>query len=219
MTQKSVGRDTPDEWEVVDSTVADDRGAVWFTSPDAAGVRVKVTVLLDGTVIGFSVDDEGNVAGYHYLEPGASLPPLSRVMTSRLVRSVPLAGLAQVARATLRADVERIIEYGTSRTPPRHGSAERDDQLMALRGRGKRPGRRGHPDSYHARLAVEYETWLDSGERLAVLAERVHLTESGLRAALNVARSKGLLTDAPRGRAGGEATERARRLLRDEGEG
>lgn len=55
----------------------------------------------------------------------------------------------------------------------------------------KRPGRRGRGIEYYAELAVQYEEWQRSGDRLAILAKRMYMSESALRAALGTARRQG----------------------------
>jgi hypothetical protein len=59
---------------------------------------------------------------------------------------------------------------------------------------------------------VRYEAWQTTPDNLEVVARQVHLTVSGLRAALNTARRKGFLTNAPPARPGGMATDRAKEL-------
>jgi hypothetical protein len=88
-------------------------------------------------------------------------------------------------------------------------------QFTKLSKRPRRPGRRGHDPAFYAALAIRYEQWLETGDKLAVLAKRMHLTESGTRAALHVARSKGFLTETQRGVAGGVATPKAYETIRN----
>lgn len=202
-----------------------DWGTVWYASPEMPGVRAAVTVRLDGSVLGFELHAEGTERAYPDLVAGVEfwrafddgeMPPIPAVsIGARQIRAVPVGELASRARAALREHLERIREHGTSVRPPRTTGDEMERRIVALRGDLKRPGRRGQPDEYYARLAVAYEAWQDTGDRLAALATQVHLTVSGLRAALNVARNRGFLTDAPKGRAGGTATEAATRLLEE----
>lgn len=214
-------------WEIVGWELATpgDRGSVWFASGQVPGVRVVVTVLLDGTVIGFEVHDEGTERAHGRLPIGETLPALARVsIGTRLVRKVPIAELATMARARLR-ELAGLAERTSNRVANLYDQQgievpslyrEVAQQARDLRADTKRPGRPGHPLAWYARLAVAYEQWQESGERLQALAKRVHLTDSGLRAALHVARTKGLLDPAPKGRAGGMATDKARRLIEEE---
>jgi hypothetical protein len=78
----------------------------------------------------------------------------------------------------------------------------------ALRDVEDRPGRRGHPDTYHAELAYDYLKIVRSGSRKPVeqLAERRGWTTARVRDGLNIARDRELLTPAPAGKAGGQLT-------------
>jgi hypothetical protein len=211
VTRKSVGRDAPaSEWEVVGSGFDDNgaTGTVLFLSPKRSGIWLTLTLILDATesVTRFEVRQQ-------YTERAGEIP-----IGTRLLRSVSLGHLAREGLKELRKRAERG-------TDPRFDPAGRESALttsLALHSKPaghKRPGRRGHPPDHYARLAVEYEAWQRTGERLAVLAKQKHMSESALRAALNAARSKGLLTKAPPGRAGGSATAKAKAVLRTAGAG
>lgn len=192
----------------VTPAAGEDRGSVWFASEGSPGVRVVLTVLLDGTVTGFEVHAAGTERASPYPELESSPPADEVSIGTRLVRSVPVGDLAVIARAALRKEVEMWAQGSTSWVGDQAAV-----QARALHGDAKRPGRRGRPARYFAALAVAYEQWQESGDRLAVLAEQLELTESALRAALNTARTKGFLTPAPPGRAGGVATGKAKQLL------
>lgn len=128
-------------------------------------------------------------------------------VTARLLRQIPLGELASMARRRPQVTYER----------------EQSDMLVQElrfeREQAPRPGRRGRSDRYYyADLAVRYEQWIETGRPLRVLADDVYLSEPGLRTALRTARDRGMLTEAARGRAGGQATEKARKLLEQEGD-
>jgi hypothetical protein len=194
-------------WEVVGPDSDDGRtGTVYFFSTRRPGLFLALTLQLDGseTVERFEV--------WRQHQTG----PAQFDIGTRLLRSVPLGRLARAALLELR----RRADHGTD---PRFwqgdpaGQEQAMLQSLALRsepiGGHTRPGRRGHPDDYYAQLAVDYQDWLRTGERLAGLAERHHMSESALRAALHTARRKDFLTPALRGRAGGTATDKARAVL------
>jgi hypothetical protein len=92
----------------------------------------------------------------------------------------------------------------------------------------RRPGRRGHPDHFYALWADTYLRHVDSGSRRAIqeLAQAPPVEVEGyvstgervapatIRSILREARRRGLLSEAPNGRAGGELSAKARRLLK-----
>ena len=79
-----------------------------------------------------------------------------------------------------------------------------------------RRGPKGWPDEEYARLASDYLTACKSGSRspVADVAKARGTTVSALRATLNRARKRGLLTSQKGGRAGGQLTPQAKALLR-----
>ncbi len=80
--------------------------------------------------------------------------------------------------------------------------------------RNPRPGRRGRPDAFYARLAAQYvELLKTSSTPTKDLAALRDYSASSTRDFLNQARKRGLLTRASEGRAGGELTDKARGLL------
>lgn len=90
------------------------------------------------------------------------------------------------------------------------------------RRRVHRPGRSGRPDAYYAEWALRYVAALGSESAVRTLVEEEiaagrHTTEAAVRAYINKARTRGLLTQAPSGRAGGELTKLGKRVLRDAG--
>lgn len=209
VTRRSVGSAASiGEWEVAGPEAKDDgrTGTIYFFSTRRAGTYLAVTLPLDGseTVVGFEM--------WQQEQQG----PAEAAISTRLLRSVPLGRLAHAALLELR----RRANHGTdSRFWEGDSAGQGQAMLRSLAlvseptGGHKRPGRRGHPDEHYARLAVDYEKWQQSGDRLAVMAARWFLSESALRAALGTARRKGFLTPALPGRAGGKATEKAKIVL------
>ena len=80
------------------------------------------------------------------------------------------------------------------------------------------PGRRGHPDLYYARIAQLYVSAIAAGSRSPIRDVSQQLPEwqpeAYVRDAIYKARNeRGLLTPAPKGRAGGQLTSKAVQLL------
>jgi hypothetical protein len=76
-----------------------------------------------------------------------------------------------------------------------------------------RPGRRGRSDLSYARWAAHYVKLEGRPKRLQVLARQHKVKEQTARDILYQARRRGLLTEAPPGKAGGELTDKARKIL------
>lgn len=70
------------------------------------------------------------------------------------------------------------------------------------------PGRRGHPDTFYAAAAAAYLTHIHAGATTPTeaLAAELGLPAWRVRDIVKAARIRGLLTQPPRGRAGGELT-------------
>lgn len=87
----------------------------------------------------------------------------------------------------------------------------------------RRPGRSGRPEVFYAEWAQRYVDALSQAPRTPIqwlidaeeVAGRERATAAQLRAYVNRARERGLLTASPPGKAGGELTSKARRLLRE----
>ncbi|MBT3224233.1 MAG: hypothetical protein HN348_34630 [Proteobacteria bacterium] len=82
-----------------------------------------------------------------------------------------------------------------------------------------RPGRRGREDHDYAIWANRYVDALETTSHpIKKLREEHHLSESAIRAILNRARDRRLLTKSPQGRAGGVLTKKAMNLLNELGD-
>jgi hypothetical protein len=80
--------------------------------------------------------------------------------------------------------------------------------------RNRRPGRKGRPDIFYARLAAQYvDICRTSSTPTKDLALTRNFSSSSTRDLLNQARSRGLLTRPPKGLSGGELTKKAEDLL------
>jgi hypothetical protein len=80
-----------------------------------------------------------------------------------------------------------------------------------------RPGRRGRPDLFYAEWAWRYVRALTNGPKpVASLVDDLYTAEA-IRAYIHEARRRELLTASPRGKAGGELTEKGSATLRAAG--
>jgi hypothetical protein len=130
-------------------------------------------------------------------------PP--ETLTTAMIRSIRLDRLYEMVR------------HAVSNSRP-HG-IDLDVDLTEF-ARNRRPGRRGRPDVFYARLAAEYVDLLSaSSTPTKDLAERHNYSATSVRDFLNQARTRGLLTRSQQGRAGGELTEAALKLLSKHGKG
>lgn len=149
----------------------------------------------------YVLDDEGNPTG----------PALERP-------AVPAGGLtARAAKAGIRTGeaIDRVREAARH-----HGFHEFSPEALA---EPRRPGRRGHSDRFYAELAAAYVAIVEQGSRAVIrdltkqLAEQgMHYTPEAVRDLIHDARDRGVLTRSLRGRAGGQLTDEARALLRDD---
>lgn len=83
----------------------------------------------------------------------------------------------------------------------------------------RRPGSRGRDDVHYAEVAAAYVAAFKAGSDRPVVdvAESLYVAPKTVSNKLFRARERGLLTSPPRGRAGGELTDKAKALLRDAG--
>jgi len=79
----------------------------------------------------------------------------------------------------------------------------------------RRPGRKGHPDSYYAQVAHKYVTACEAGSRspIAEVAGAMNERPNYVRDLVRRARERELLTPTPRGVPGGELTPKGRACL------
>lgn len=151
--------------------------------------------------------------------PGEMLPadPPEGGLTSRALRNVHLGQALEMAYEVLGGWLGN----------------EKDGVVTSLSSAGftadaarirRRPGRKGRGDRYYATVAAAYVDALRQRSRQPVVDAARTLTEatggtykaSYVRDLLHVARTRGLLTRPPKGRAGGELTEKGRTALREE---
>lgn len=144
------------------------------------------------------------------LGEGKAVPPGG--LTSRTVRQVRLSELTD--RPHLRAEV--LERLGVR--PP-----SMIDGFPELSEEPRRPGRRRRSDLFLARIANRYEALVESGSRKPIVELTSQLTNEGgsyseatVRGFVNEARTRGLLTSAPRGRPGGRVTPKAEQLIAED---
>jgi hypothetical protein len=125
---------------------------------------------------------------------------------------LPVGGITK--RLLTRLPLAQAFDDLPERVGERIREIERFVYLDELR-RTPRPGRRGRESLFYADVAAAYTEACRRGSHHPVrdLAEVGPYDEEQLRNALKKARQRGLLTDPPPGRAGGELTRRAFALL------
>lgn len=137
-------------------------------------------------------------------------PEPGPVLDATTIRALPIGEMARVARMAIAeaaaGGAENLRRSGLGAPEPWDSVVER---FRAVR----RPGRAGRPDRDYAALAQRYVELITAAATVGDLADEMNLSESTVRNQLVEARKRGLLTAPPRGRAGGELTERARALL------
>ncbi len=196
------------EGKLVWSKTRDEKGnrerALWaeFTRPGGWLVRYRLEPQ-DGVPV---------VAEVQVLHTG-KLPPGG--LDSTTWRSVKLSEWRE-----LWPDVLENIEkrYGRDALVERH--LQRFGFGIEAKRSPRRPGRAGHSDAYYAQLADDYVALIAKGHTKPTkeLARRAPFkgqpnAEQAARDAVHQARRRGLLTEAPAGRAGGELTEHAKEVL------
>jgi hypothetical protein len=156
---------------------------------------------LTGTLWFQSHRNERRLTGLILGEPGpASTDPPPEV-TTEVLRAMSFR--------KIQREVDEILAQWTERDPLTHRLTE--GFLDSAR-----PGRRGREDHEYAAVAEVYVKHLRSGSSAPVkrAAEELHLSVPAVRALLNKARKRNLLTASKReGLAGGELTKKAKRLL------
>lgn len=142
-----------------------------------------------------------SLAQWSRAEVGA-IPDTSPLITARLLRRLPIGELEAWARGWLRASAQVLDPF----FPHLREWFGDDDRAEGRRGRNQ-------PDSAYATLAAAYVAHVAAGGKLRGLADAHGWSESTVRNRLTEARRRGLLTSAPKGRSGGELTERCTDLL------
>jgi hypothetical protein len=155
-------------------------------------------------------DDWSDVIG------GAAPPTPEGGLTTRALRDVHLGHALELAYAQLGRAFERGRRHPSF--PPPASFAEHAVSTP------RRPGRKGREDSFYAAVAAAYVDAIERGSRKPVVDAADTLSEAWggtheptyVRDLLHVARQRGLLTRPPKGRAGGQLTDKACVLIQRE---
>ena len=157
----------------------------------------------------FLVVPEGHIEALaNHLRPQYPVRPAAPDpgVTTRMLRRIPLDELRLAAWKHVRKTIA-VGPGAWSRTNVYFRGWARDVETVP------RPGRAGRADLAYAQAASAYVKALVGKTPTKTLAADMALSESQVRNVLHEARRRDLLTAAPRGRAGGELTEKARRVL------
>jgi hypothetical protein len=182
------------DWREQEGDLAVD---VWH--PDYPGWTFVLTFAAHGAVVGFQVIANTD----HPRRDRASSDAPS--ITRRFLKDVPFGELEE--------SVRQFMNPATTPMPRSTMSPQVRARYTRAFTDEPRPGKRGYEERSYAVAAGIY---VETGHDIRATAERLHCSVSRARHILNRARTKGLLTAAPPGRAGGELTERARELLTEE---
>lgn len=187
-----------------------DPSAMVMGSEDFAGWMFTVKFGELGEVTGFAID----ATSWHAPEEPLNATFVHRVPVGAIIASARTwAGMAARSRAHRDAqdsaggDEVRFAELLAE------GQPAEIQQWAALV--TARTGVRGKDDRVFAEVANQYVLLVGAGERapLKKLAEVLHVSRSRARNVVLEARKRGLLTETKPGRAGGDLTAKARRLL------
>ena len=176
---------------------------VWFTSK---GVAAGLEVWPVDTEITIDELSERETAG---LPP--RIPENAPRLTARAFREIRLGEIQNSAYAFARGNLDRSPRHpGISLGLLEASIAFRDEP---------RPGQKGRPDRWYAKVADAYVELIDAGVKnpVAQLADQLGFSTSHIRSALHQARHRGLLTrPTSAGVASGTLTDKARQLLATE---
>ena len=175
------------------------------------GWTFTVTFSPAGRPVGFAVVAHAPVdaAGWPQAGDAPRHPREAPGITARWLRSLPLAEIQETARKAY---------IGRRTTGPPDLLAKSLENWARIFADTPRPGRRGRDDRAYAEMAALYVAELERNPTFAVqaLAERLHYARTQVRSVLTEARRRQLLTKPMTpGRAGGELTDKAKRLLQE----
>lgn len=152
-------------------------------------------------------------------------------LPARVVKQVTLGAAYDLLRDEAKAVLEGKVHEGTSgRTLTPEEARHHFESLMGgppetyADMAPHRPGRTGRPDIFYARIADSYVRLVRAGSRSPVKDLAAALRKRGdwysdgsVSQLVFTARERGLLSESPVGRAGGDLTPEARKLLESEG--
>jgi hypothetical protein len=131
-------------------------------------------------------------------------------VTKRLLVALPMDDVQRAARQAVEEYLGALPQFGVNMSAPLRAHL---DDLAADFQRRRRPGRAKRGDVFYAALSAKYVALLGEPSPVKLLAQQENMTESGIRNILASARRRGVLTDAPPGRAGGDLTDYGKELL------
>jgi hypothetical protein len=139
-------------------------------------------------------------------------PAIHSLTITPFRRWAPIAGLeTDVLRSVRLGELQRKV-WAKVHTDEMMKTLGRRDHGTSS-GRTPRRPRGGHNDLYYARWARRYVMACKNPSPVQRLAKRHNLSVSQIRNILYEARQRELLTDSPKGKAGGDLTEKAIAIL------
>jgi len=197
-----------------------------------------ITRAKDGTHVYLLVGDKPRWLVHYRMVSQDGRPVVAEIRVTPPAGELPLGGVParvlreitlELAYDALRSVAETYVE---GRSRDQHGPVPRTRQhdkwnewllggsLDAILDTPHRPGRQGRSDLFYARIAEAYVALCDAGNRAPIrdLAARLRekeewYSDESVRQLVNKARNRGLLTESPPGRSGGQLTQKARDLL------
>lgn len=145
----------------------------------------------------FDIEDSGLPVTEMSLSPAALWPPPDG-LTTEVLRGITFE--------TMRSQLRDFIRL------PDEAKEELRLDVENVSG-GTRPGRRGQEDWFYVRWAGRYVGELRNGPNPVARMADKNNSPAAIRGYLHEARSRGLLTEAPSGKAGGELTAKARWVM------
>jgi hypothetical protein len=179
---------------------------------DLEGVRVAVHLSVEtGELVALEVGATSVIQARSAVEGPPS--PIS----ARLLRAIPFGQLERIARESLRWEL--AIRHHHDQPEVRASLGDNGRQLRESLSAAERPGRAGRDDRVYASLAAEYVKRLGSGKEVKELAADLGEGVQKIRNMLNEARRRKLLTRPAAGKSGGQLTEKAIALLKENDDG
>ncbi len=137
--------------------------------------------------------------------------------TARFFRALPIGELTSFAVQTVRQTADQMLQWINAGKSSRFEDIQSQTlDILNTFPENQRPGRAGRPDIFYATLAMRYVEKLGSNTEVRDLADELFISSSQIRNLLYESRRRKLLTKpAHAGRAGGELTPKAIRILEE----
>jgi len=180
---------------------------------DRPDVRIAVHLsVATGELVALEVGDSSVITAG---APAPAGPP--HPISGRLLRDIRFGELERVARESLRWEL--AVRHHHDHPEIRASLGDNGRRLRESLAEAQRPGRRGRDDLAYASLAAEYVRRLGSGKEVKELAADLSEGVQKIRNMLNEARRRKLLTRPAAGKSGGQLTEKAIALLKENEDG